>query len=323
MLRQSRYITSAALEEAARAGDPELDLEHLLLGLLVTGGPSAALLTTAGVDLPRLRQAVAEVQQQELTHLGLQVPVPAVPDGPEPSFRAAQAVPFNDRAMAVMKQISYEGDDRELLLALLEDEGRRVERVLDHLDVDVEALRATATPDRAAPRTDHPGARVAVAVEAQDPSVLATLVHDVPVDAGRVWNLMSDVTRRPEWDTACVRAETGPGGVEHLTYRARGREFVAEQVVNHLVPGREIGWHRFRVGGRFASVDLSLRVESLGATCRVHLQARRGPATGRPRRYRLLEPLLRPLLRPVVVRATGSQLRWYAQSIARAAARTA
>ncbi|MEW1959201.1 SRPBCC family protein [Kineococcus sp. NPDC059986] len=319
MLRQSRYITSAALEEAARAGDPELDLEHLLLGLLVTGGPSAALLTAAGVNLPRLRQAVVEVKQQELAHLGLQVPVPAVPEGPEPSFGAAQAIPFNDRAMAVMKRISYEGDDRELLLALLQDEGRRVERVLHHLDVDVDALRSATAPEHAAPRTDHPGAPAV----AQDSSVLATLVHDVPVDAGRVWDLVSDVTRRPEWDSACVRVETGPDGVERLTYRARGREFVAEQVVNHFVPGREIGWHRFRVGGRFASVDLSLRVEPLGTTCRVHLEARRGPATGRPLGYRLLQPLARPLLRPLVVRATGSQLRWHAQSIARAAARTA
>ena len=85
-----------------------------------------------GVRLAHCR-AVAEVKHEDLAHLGLQIPIPPVLDGPEPSYSAAQAIPFNDRAMAVMKQISYESDDRELLLALLKDEGRRVERVLHHL----------------------------------------------------------------------------------------------------------------------------------------------------------------------------------------------
>lgn len=310
MWRQSRYITSAALEEAARAGDPELDLEHLLLGLLVTGGPSAALLTSAGVDLPGLRRAVVEVRQRELVHLDLQVPVPAVPDGPEPSFRAAQAVPFNDRAMAVMKRIPYEGDDRGLLLALLDDEGRRVERVLTHLDVDVDVLRTATGQDHAAPRAVDPGSPAAPGTGG--PGWIATLVQDVPVDAGRVWDLVSDVTRRPEWDTACVQAETGSDGVQRLTYRGRGREVVAEQVVSHLVPGREITWHRFRIGHREISTTSRVRVEPVGVACRLHLELGSARHT-----------LPRKLLRPVIGWAATSQLRWRAQAIARAAARTA
>jgi hypothetical protein len=312
MLRQSRYITSAALEEAARAGDPELDLEHLLLGLLVTGGPSAVLLTTAGVDLPRLRRAMVEVRQQELAQLGLQVPVPAAPEGPEPSFRAAQAIPFNDRAMAVMKQISYEGDDRELLLALLQDEGRRVERVLAHLDADVDALRIAARPDHPPPATNGPGTQKAEEPKAVETGWSATLVQDVPVDAARVWDVVSNVARRPEWDGACVAAETGPDGVQRLTYRGRGRKVVAEQVVSHLVPGQEIAWRRFRVGDREVGATFRVRVEPVGVTCRVHLQM------GIERRT-----LLRRMLRPLIALLAGSQLRWQAQSIARAAARIA
>ncbi|WP_432544695.1 Clp protease N-terminal domain-containing protein [Kineococcus sp. SYSU DK002] len=305
MWRQSRYVTSAALEEAAQLGHPELDQEHLLLGLLVTGGPSAALLTAAGVDLPGLRRAVTEVQQRDLAHLahlGLQVPPTAAPDGPEPSFRAAQAIPFNDRAMAVMKRIPYEGDDRELLLALVDDEGRRVERVLTHLGVDVDALRAATGTGATAPGTGAGRVRGAGSVVRH--------AQDVPVDAARVWDLVSDVRRRPEWDAACVGVATSPDGVERLTYRGRRREVVAEQVVSHLVPGEEIAWRRYRVGNRETAVTSRVRVEPVGATCRVHLE------TGSDRRT-----LLGRVLRPLVVRLAGSQLRWHAQAIARAAAR--
>ncbi|WP_432511549.1 SRPBCC family protein [Kineococcus sp. SYSU DK001] len=300
MLRQSRYVTSAALEEAARLGHPELDLEHLLLGLLVTGGPSAALLTTAGIDLPALRRAVAEVQQHDLAHLGVQVPAPASPDGPEPSFRAAQAIPFNDRAMAVMKRIPYDGDDRELLLALLDDEGRRVERVLAHLGADVDALRAASAPDAAAPGI--------TAGESDGAGFVH--VQDVPVDAARVWDLVSDVRRRSEWDDACVEAGTGPDGVERLTYRGRRREVVVERVVTHLVPGREIAWRSFRVGGRESGSTSRVRVEPVGVGCRLHLEV----SPGRP-------TLLRRVLRPLIARLAASQLRWHAQAIARAATR--
>ena len=44
-------IRSAAAVEATAFGHPEVDVEHLLLGLMVVGGPSAQVLTAAGAEL--------------------------------------------------------------------------------------------------------------------------------------------------------------------------------------------------------------------------------------------------------------------------------
>lgn len=315
MLRQSRYITAAALEEAAREGAPELDTEHLLLGLLVTGGPSAVLLTDAGVDLNSLRRAVHEVRGQELARLGWDMTTREVTSTPEPSFRAAQSIPFNSRAMAVMQRISYSGDDLELLRALLDDEGRRVDHALAHLGVDVEDLRAATSSERLGQTTESDDE--ASTADQQDDSNVVRHVQALPVDADRVWRLVSDPTRRPQWDTACSRSDVDTHDVERLTYRTRGREVVVEQVVDRLVPGYEVRWHRFRVGDRATSSTLGLRLEPVGRTCRLHLEV-----TWRPVRTNTVPRFLRPLVGPLWVRANRSRLRWYAQNIARAAART-
>ncbi|PPK94642.1 ClpA/ClpB-like protein [Kineococcus xinjiangensis] len=172
LLRQSRYISIVALEEAARLGHPEVDVEHLLLGLLATGGPSAGLLIAAGVGMGELREAVARLQQQDLAALGVDVPTAPAPPPAPPSFLAAQSLPWNDRAMARVRRASR-GDDRALLVELLDDDGRRAARLLEHLGVDVEALRLEALRVEPAGR----GCRLHVEFQSRRRGPLASLLR--------------------------------------------------------------------------------------------------------------------------------------------------
>jgi hypothetical protein len=59
-------LMTAATDEAARAGHGEVDVDHVLLALLVTGGASAGVLADAGLQLGAARTALAEVQWADL-----------------------------------------------------------------------------------------------------------------------------------------------------------------------------------------------------------------------------------------------------------------
>ena len=63
-------LTTAATDEAARAGHGEVDVDHVLLALLVSGGVSTRILSLAGLDLAAARTALVDVQQRDLASLG-------------------------------------------------------------------------------------------------------------------------------------------------------------------------------------------------------------------------------------------------------------
>lgn len=72
------YIRAAAGVEAVALRHPEVDIEHLLLGLLTTDGPSSSVLAEAGTDLAAVRRGVREVQRLQLADPGIAaVPSPA------------------------------------------------------------------------------------------------------------------------------------------------------------------------------------------------------------------------------------------------------
>jgi hypothetical protein len=127
--------------EATAFGHPEVDVEHLLLGLMVVSGPSAEVLTAAGVELTALCRAVGEVQREDLGELGVDVATPQPPPV-RAADRPHQVLPLNGRAAELMEAVAYRNDDPGFLEALLADGSGRVRRLLDHLDVDV-ALAST------------------------------------------------------------------------------------------------------------------------------------------------------------------------------------
>lgn len=207
------YLRAAANVEAVRLGHPEVDMEHLLLALLVTGGPSARLLLDAGVTLDRGRQAVAEVQQRELSDIGVNLLLP--PPGQARYDASALPLPLSGRARELDDRLPFVVDDQALLTALIDDEGGRVRRLLTQVGVDPDALRQAASIDDCAPSAEagghtglpgcvQPGLQ-SIGVEpdsAMPPEpgwLYAVHSQDIPVPADRVWALVSDPERRAEW----------------------------------------------------------------------------------------------------------------------------
>ena len=255
MAQQSHLLTRAAASEAVRAGRAEVDVEHVLLALLASGGPSAGLLLRAGVDLAGLRRAAADLQAEDLgafdrSGLGT-APRPggaarAVEDGP------ARSVPVNARVQAVLDDLPLRAQETALLAALLAD-SPRAGRLLQQQAVDVSALRAAlAAPAEA--RCAAGGAEPEdEAYDEPDPPAPPGWTWEhvehrqvLPVHAADLWALISDPARRPQWDTRCAAVHIAPDGSERLVVRGanRDRDRDRRQVVTHLMPNRAITWGR-------------------------------------------------------------------------------
>lgn len=308
LLRQSRYISAAAMEEVVELGHPELDLDHLLVGLLVTGGPSASCLVAAGVDLPSLRRAVRHVQEADVEDLGVHVTAP--PSVPAAPAARAATVPWGGRALAVVRSTDHGQDDRALLRALLDDEGRRVERVLAAAGVDVADLRASLAATTTALSPELP-AEATAALAAPAPArrrTSASTTHEVPVAAEAVWALVGDPRRRPEWDPA-VLSVTDDGGVLRLVYE-QGRRTRSVRVLFQRTGSRSVLWREVWDDDEHVTAVLHLAVEPTGAGSRLRVDTATSLRTLRGR-----------VLRPLARWAAGSRARWIGQSIARAAAR--
>jgi uncharacterized protein YndB with AHSA1/START domain len=306
LLRQMRYLATAAAEECGRAGHPAVDLDHLLLALLCSGGPSARLLTGAGVTLPAAREACRALQAQDLALLGVTAPVPP-PARQQEYGAAARAAEWAPRALAVVREVPARRDDRALLAALLDEPAGVARGLLRAAGADDTAVEAALAAPGA---TDDPGAP-GTAPAAPEPAVgprgvsVTTLL---PAPRAAVWALLADPSRRPEWDSWCSRVDVGDDGTVAVTLRhPRGREVTSTSVVSRWRPPASIAWSdrldRPGAGLRHLRVDLV----AAGAGCEVTLTR-----WSTPRRAigRVAAVLARPLVR--------SELRFRSQSIAQA-----
>lgn len=193
-LERSQRIATAAIDECRRLGHPQIDLEHLFLALLVVGGPAGKVLRSQGISLAAAREAVEGVHAERIASFGIASPVLAGSTVPEPTY--AQ-ITWTERARRVSGALGgLNGDDRPLLMALLDEPSGLVEEVLAELGVRPDGVRQAAEnyrPEDAAPADSDPkddGAWLAVGVEGY-----------VPAPLTEVWALVSDPTRRMEWDS--------------------------------------------------------------------------------------------------------------------------
>jgi hypothetical protein len=181
-------LMTAATDEAERAGHREVDVDHVLLGLLVTGGPSTELLSRAGIDLAAARTALAEVRGEGPT------PVP-VPRSGRTSGAGTSTLPWSDRARRALASLPGAAPDTEVLEALLADETGSARRLLARAGIDADALRAGSGAAVAAP--DAPTAI----------SRTWTSSHSrtVAVPRAELWRLLADPHRRRQWDDSVVQ----------------------------------------------------------------------------------------------------------------------
>ena len=241
-MRQTLLILMAANDEALRAGHSQVDVDHLLLGLLVVDGDAARLLICAGVGLAPARQALVAQDHDDVRALGLDdalVDERWVP--PLPMKYAADLLPLTMAAKAVVKDHRrWRETDLTLLEQLLADPEASGPRLLSRLGVDGAAVMATAPSSDRKGRSSTGGRSMQVEVT-------------VPVSADALWATVADPARRPEWDDDAGDVEVldahtftvTPRFMVELTSEGRAGRLpevsVTYQVIDQT-PGRFVEW---------------------------------------------------------------------------------
>jgi uncharacterized protein YndB with AHSA1/START domain len=289
--------------EAARTGHTEVGFEHLLLGILVNGGPGARLLMDAGVGLAEARAAIDGLLREDLALLGIDAPLPVDPD--EPAVHTPVTLPLNPRLEEIAATCPWSGGDRALLAAMIDDEGGRIRRLLDRLGVDTDRVRRDL--DGPAEAQGAPAPRTADGGPTGDREAPAegwdhaTYEVEVPVPAARLWDLVGDPARRAEWDPGAESSRLLDGGDVELTRQ----DGTTRERIAHSVAGREVTWEQGDPGARHT---IRITIEPVGDHARLHL--RKDWPTGL--KGRIANNVLRWFMR--------STLRYQAQTITQAAA---
>ena len=287
-------LMTAATDEAARAGHREVDVDHVLLGLLVTGGPSTELLSRAGLDLSAARTALAEVRGENPT--------------PVPAPRSGHARPWSDRARRALASLPGAAPDTEVLDALLADGTGPARRLLERAGIDADALLAGA--GTAAAASDTPAAT--------SRTWTSSHTRTVAVPRAELWRLLADPHRRREWDDSVARVRVlDDGAFETLdavaVTLARPGEPVEDPglVSTHRVvaraEGRLLEWET-RYPNRGHTEWLRVELEDAGSGTRLAIRHAFSRTRG-----------LRRLLSGVYAWTTLLRLRLLAQAIAQAA----
>ncbi|WP_136313618.1 SRPBCC family protein [Actinomyces procaprae] len=313
-------LITCSWHEAGRLRHPEVDLDHLLLGLLAEGGAAAALLGAHGVTLANARGAIRDVADADLAAIG--VDVSAMPQnlpesvGTEPlanfgeipmSARAEQLV--NDRNTSFKTSLSA-------LQALLGTEVAIRPLVLlgvdpDHLRNDVAAYKQR----RPNPVARRAGVMVDHTLLAEQPSAAERLSRFISAPPAQVHGVLADPSLLSSWAVLAteIRA-TRPDGIitrsgsrsgsRHMDLRWRRFEPTPDSVVwvktmlNGPAPGRGIAYDRFDLapapGGCALTFTRAHRIWNLSG--------------------RLLHPVTQRLTRIGMVTALGALARTVAAS---------
>ncbi|WP_420158922.1 Clp protease N-terminal domain-containing protein [Nocardiopsis sp. CNT-189] len=261
-------IQGAASREAMRTGRTEVGFEHMLLGVLMNGGPAARLMMDAGVGLAEARSAIDALLKEDLALLGIEAPLPAPSD--PPGGEGPQLLPLTPRLRELEEDCPSAGGDRALLAALIDDEGGRARRLLDRVGADPDRIRAALDAAAPAPPGKEGGAPGGEARGPEGGERIACEL-EVPVPAEHLWALVADPDRRGEWELpAAASSRRLDGGAVELTDDEGAA--VRERIV-HSVPGREVTWAREDEGVPTPRT-LRVTVEPLGGRARLRLEMR-------------------------------------------------
>ena len=306
---------NAAWREAARLRHPEIDLDHLYLGLLAQGGAAAELLGRSGITLASAREAVRDLTAAELASLGIDARALVQP----PPRSVAQLhhgavgdVPLSQRARELAVTARSVRTDLATLRALLDEPSGRVRRLVTRNGADPDALHAGTqaqrdgrdSPERVEadpallPRP-HSAVRYRRYVSAA-PDEVAEVIADPDV--------LTSWAIRPEDVVRCdgqdVRTRSGRGS------RTMTLRWTVER--SDGPDGPVVTWRRFLTGGPHDGQPLTydrleLRPQGLGSE------------VTRTQGLRAWRPLGR-LLAPVTARLVGLGMPVASQNIAYAVA---
>lgn len=197
-----QQIGVQALEETSRYDLPQVDIDHVLLALLVGGGPAGEVLRGQGLTLDAARRATEQVRAQHIARLGI---VPPAADPRPIRDPSLDDIDWTRRALDVVSS-NEDRTDLGLLAGLLDEPSRLAVEVLGAAGIDPDAVRVALAQARASAGPRPP----AGPTDPDWPAVTHTGFAPAPVE--EVWALVADPMRRPEWDTSVGTVRpAGPG----------------------------------------------------------------------------------------------------------------
>ncbi|GAA4693221.1 hypothetical protein GCM10025781_08250 [Kocuria gwangalliensis] len=195
-----KYLT-AGWREAARAREPYIDLDHLLIGLIAAGGPAAQALSQHDITLSSARTAAGAVQADAVAQLGVDVHVlPASTPRPvsELNYDDAGDVPSAKRVQRLLDSLGMRVTERDLLRALLAEPSGTIREMIEHTGADPKAVMADVE-DAADWTTPTPRRARTVESQAHERTVAVLLTHFIPADAPLVRSVAADPALAPQW----------------------------------------------------------------------------------------------------------------------------
>lgn len=307
----SHTLSLAAMEDASRVGQRTADIDHLFLALVMNEQRAGQVLRGLGITLDAARDAIVEQHSDQLASLGIEMPAP------EPGrivFHETGGYDWSGRALDIIKRANEaqkSGDAAAVLRELVTEPSGLIAAVLTRLGTTPDAV--VTRLDGAEPPNSYPTGRVSSG------RLSGTADAFAPVPDYRVWELLTDPARMPEWEPSIGSVDT-PTGPLHLganwaartrTERPDGKplavkpEFVAQRVeVIDLDEGRCIEW-RFTYPDAPNSNAKLLRAElepaAGGTQLRLSLAWELNPDRAQqPVLRRLLRPLMRPWTRYLI-----------------------
>ncbi|MFT3876731.1 MAG: SRPBCC family protein [Propioniciclava sp.] len=195
----SHTLSVAAMEEASRLGQHEVDIDHLLLALVINEQVAGQALRSLGLTLEGAREAIAAQHAEQLASLG----VTAEPPAPgRIRFHESGTYDWGPRALEIMRRGTEgkkRGDAAAVLRELVTESSGFIEEVLHRLGT---------TPGAVLARLDEAERSSVKTPPAAEPEPLSgTSESFVPAPVEQVWALLADPARMPEW-------EPGTGSVE-------------------------------------------------------------------------------------------------------------
>lgn len=196
-------LSLTSMEEASRFGQRTADVDHMFLALVVNEQVAGQVLRSLGITLDAAREAVAAQHAEQLASLGI------ASEPPTPGrivFHETGGYRWGDRSLEIIKKAGEgenRGDAAAVLRELVVEPSGMIEAVLHRLGTTPGAVTAGLDeveryPTHAPQRTVEPG------------GLSGASESFAPAATERVWELLADPARMPEWEPTVGSVDAAP-----------------------------------------------------------------------------------------------------------------